>query len=90
MEANFMTNIDITSMSSRGQVVIPLNLRELMGLKDGERFAITGKEDTIVLKKIQMPSFSNFDKLMQQTQEFSKKKGLKQKDIDEAVQRARK
>ena len=85
-----MTSIDITSMSSRGQVVIPLNLRELMGLKDGEKFAITGKEDTIVLKKIQMPSFSNFDNLMQQTQEFAKKKGLKQKDINEAVQRARK
>jgi len=85
-----MTDIDITSMSSRGQVVIPLNLRELMGLKDGEKFAITGKEDTIILKKIQMPSFSNFDKLMQQTQEFAKKKGLKQKDIDEAVQRAKK
>jgi pantoate kinase len=61
-----------------------------MGLKDGEKFAITGKDDTIVLKKIQMPSFSNFDKLMQQTQEFAKKKGLKQKDVDEAVQRAKK
>jgi AbrB family looped-hinge helix DNA binding protein len=85
-----MTNIDITSMSSRGQVVIPLNLRELMGLKDGEKFAITGKEDTIILKKIQMPSFNNFDKLMQQTQEFAKSKGLKQKDLDEAVKRARK
>jgi antitoxin PrlF len=85
-----MTDINITSMSSRGQVVIPLNLRELMGLKDGEKFAITGKEDTIILKKIQMPSFSNFDKLMKQTQEFAKKKGLKQKDIDEAVQRAKK
>ena len=85
-----MADIDITSMSSRGQVVIPLNLRELMGLKDGEKFAITGKEDTIVLKKIQMPSFNNFDKLMQQTQKFSKKKGLKQKDLDEAVKRARK
>jgi AbrB family looped-hinge helix DNA binding protein len=90
MEVVFMTSVDITSMSSRGQVVIPLNLRELMGLKDGEKFAITGREDTIVLKKIQMPSFSNFDKLMQQTQEFAKKRGLKQKDLDEAVQRARK
>lgn len=85
-----MTNIDITSMSSKGQIVIPINLREMMGLKDGEKFAITGKEDTIVLKKIQMPSFSNFDKLMQQTQDFSKKKGLKQKDVDEAIIRARK
>jgi AbrB family looped-hinge helix DNA binding protein len=85
-----MVNIDITSMSSRGQVVIPLNLRELMGLKDGEKFAITGKEDTIVLKKIQMPSFNNFDKLMQQTQEFAKSKNLKQKDLDEAVKRAKK
>ncbi|HIH31896.1 TPA: AbrB/MazE/SpoVT family DNA-binding domain-containing protein [Candidatus Woesearchaeota archaeon] len=85
-----MASIDITSMSSRGQIVIPLNLREMMGLKEGEKFAVTGKEDTIILKKIQMPSFDNFDKLMQQTQEFAKKKEIKQKDLDSAVHRARK
>ena len=61
-----------------------------MGLKEGEKFAVTGKEDTIILKKIQMPSFDNFDKLMQQTQEFAKKKEIKQKDLDSAVHRARK
>jgi len=84
-----MVSIEITSMSSRGQVVIPLNLREMMGLKEGEKFAITGKEDTIVLKKILMPSFDNFDNLMKQTQEFAKTTKLKQKDLDNAIKRAK-
>jgi len=82
--------VDITSMSSRGQVVIPMNLREVMGLKDGEKFAITGKEDTIILKKIQMPSFNNFDKLVKETSDFAKKQKLTQKDLSNAVSRARK
>lgn len=82
--------IEITSMSSRGQIVIPMNLREMMGLKEGEKFAVTGREDTIILKKIQLPSFDNFDSLMKQTQEFAKKKKLKQNDVAQAVQRTRK
>jgi AbrB family looped-hinge helix DNA binding protein len=84
-----MANIEITSMSSRGQIVIPLNLREMMELKEGEKFAITGKEDTIILKKIQMPSFENFDNLMKQTHDFAKRNKLTQKDLDDAIKRAK-
>ncbi|MFA5797472.1 MAG: AbrB/MazE/SpoVT family DNA-binding domain-containing protein [Candidatus Woesearchaeota archaeon] len=82
-----MMSIEMTRMSSRGQVVIPLNLREMMGLKDGETFAITGKDDTIVLKKIVLPSF---DELMGKTKSFALKKGLTSKDIHAATTRARK
>lgn len=41
--------IDTTKMSSRGQVVIPLDMRE--GLKEGDRLIVIRKGNEIILKK---------------------------------------
>jgi hypothetical protein len=48
------------------------------------------EDDTVILKKIAMPSFKNFDKLMQKTQQFAKEKGITPADVEGAVKRARK
>jgi len=82
--------IEITSMSSKGQVVIPLDIRERMNLSEGEKFVVVGDEDMICLKKIKMPSFKNFNSLLKKTQDFAKQKGMRKEDLDEAVKRARK
>lgn len=85
-----MEKLEITSMSSRGQIVIPLDIREHLGLKEGEKFVVVGEEDTVVLKKIAMPSFKNFDKLIQKTQQFAKEKGITSDDVEGAIKRTRK
>jgi antitoxin PrlF len=85
-----MGKIETTSMSSRGQIVIPLDIREQMGLKEGEKFIVVGEEDTVILKKIIMPSFKNFEKLIQKTQQFAKDKSITPVDVNDAIKRARK
>ena len=85
-----MEKLEITSMSSRGQIVIPLDVREHLGLKEGEKFVVVGEDDTILLKKITMPSFKNFDKLIQKTQQFVKEKGITKEDVDSTIKRMRK
>ncbi|MFH0978728.1 MAG: AbrB/MazE/SpoVT family DNA-binding domain-containing protein [Candidatus Woesearchaeota archaeon] len=85
-----MDKIEITSMSSRGQVVIPQDIREQLGLRDGEKFVVIGEDDTVVLKKISMPSFENFDKLLKKTQEFVKSKNITKEKLEGAISRARK
>ena len=84
-----MDKIEITSMSSRGQVVIPLDIREQLKLKEGEKFVVIGENDTILFKKITMNSFKNFDKLLKRTQEFAKEKNINEEDVKEAIKRAR-
>jgi AbrB family looped-hinge helix DNA binding protein len=41
--------IDTTKMSSRGQVVIPLDLRK--GINEGDKLIIIRKDDEIILRK---------------------------------------
>ena len=84
-----MEKIEITSVSSRGQVVIPQNVREQLDLREGEKFVVIGEDGTLILKKIEMPSFKNFDKLIKKTQEFAEKKGITKPDLKEAIKRAR-
>lgn len=45
-------NIEITKMTSKGQVVIPQNIRERKEIEEGERFIVYDTEDTIVLKRV--------------------------------------
>ena len=84
-----MENIEITSISSRGQVVIPQSLRDKLRIREGEKFVVIGENNTIVLRKLEMPSFKGFDKLLAKTREFAKKSELKENDVEQAVKKAR-
>ena len=84
-----MENIEITSISSRGQVVIPQSLRDKLRIREGEKFVVIGEDNTIVLRKLEMPSFKGFDKLLAKTREFAKKNELKENDVEQAVKKAR-
>ena len=85
-----MENIEVTSVSSRGQVVIPQSLRDKLKIREGEKFVVIGENNTIVLRKLEMPSFKGFDKLLAKTREFAKKNELKEADVEQAVKNARK
>ena len=47
--------IELTRMSSKGQIVIPLALRKKLAIKDGEILAVSTKDDILVLKKVENP-----------------------------------
>ena len=85
-----MEEIEVTSVSSRGQVVIPQKIRDKLHIAEGEKFVVIGENDTIVLKKLEVPSFRGFDKLLKKTREFAKKKGLKESDVEESIRELRK
>ncbi|VVB98973.1 Antidote-toxin recognition MazE, bacterial antitoxin [uncultured archaeon] len=44
-----MVEIDITRMSSKGQIVIPADLRH--GIKEGEKLVVIRNNDQLILKK---------------------------------------
>ena len=82
-----MESVEVTSISSRGQVVIPRRIRERLNLQEGEKFVVIGEEDTIVFKKLGVPSFKGFDKLLKKTQEHARKNRLTEKDMFEAIEK---
>lgn len=43
---------ELTRVSSKGQIVIPTDIRKKLNIKKGSVFAITSKKDMIALKKL--------------------------------------
>ncbi len=84
-----MSEVLTTRLSSKGQVVLPGPLRESLGLHTGEVFAIFGEDDTIVLKKIELPSDEEFESLLKWGEDFAKKKGITRSDVLNAVKEVR-
>ena len=48
--------VETVKMSSKGQIVIPTGIRDLIGADEGTIFAVTSDKDTVVLKKVDLPS----------------------------------
>lgn len=46
----------ITQLSTKGQVVIPSDIREALGLAEGDALQIERVGDLIVLKRVTVPS----------------------------------
>lgn len=44
--------IELTKISSKGQVVIPQEIRKKLGLNEGETLVVSVKDGLIVLKKV--------------------------------------
>jgi AbrB family looped-hinge helix DNA binding protein len=44
---------ELTRISSKGQIVIPSKFRRELRLKEGNIFAVSSKDDMIVLKKLE-------------------------------------
>jgi AbrB family looped-hinge helix DNA binding protein len=85
-----MTEVVLTKMSSKGQIVIPKAMRELMDIKEGDLFAMFNSRDTIVLKRIEIPSEERMKRLLEEGSEFARKKGITRKDVARAIAEVRK
>lgn len=84
-----MSTISTTKMSSKGQIVIPEEIRNRLGLRAGSQFIVIGEKDTVVLKTISPPSMRDFDNLIKKARYQAKIAGLKMSDINIAVSKVR-
>jgi AbrB family looped-hinge helix DNA binding protein len=85
-----MAPLATTKMSSKGQIVIPEDIRKRLGLKPGAQFVVVGQNDVVILKTITQPSMNEFDKLISEARKQAKKAGMKKTDITSAIQKVRK
>ena len=58
-----MSTLSTTKLSSKGQVVIPDEIRGTLDLKTGTQFVVWAEKDVIILKTIHPSSFSDFEKI---------------------------
>jgi AbrB family looped-hinge helix DNA binding protein len=76
-------------MSSKGQVVIPEDVRKALGLEVGAHFVVMGDGDTVVLKRIVVPGKSELRALIGKVRAKARRSGIQPADVGEAIRRVR-
>ena len=84
-----MASLATTKMTSRGQVVIPEDIRKRLNLKVGAQFVVVGEKDVVIFKSITQPSMKEFDTLIAEARRQAKEAGLKRSDVSAAIAKAR-
>lgn len=82
-------SLTTTKMSSRGQVVIPLSVRNKMGLEEGVEFVVVSEGDALMLKVISPPSVQEFKLLSRELQKQARDSGLGAREISKAIRKVR-
>lgn len=84
-----MERFATTKLSSRGQIVIPEEIRNRLGLEPGAQFVVIGEGDTVVLKAIRPPTLDQFEPLLERARALAAEAGLREEDIARAIREAR-
>ncbi len=74
-----------TKMSSKGQVVIPEEIRNELGLEPGTQFVVVGDKDVVILKALAPPALSEFDVLIKEARRQGKRSGLTKSGLQDIV-----
>lgn len=80
-----MTHAATTKMSSKGQVVIPEEIRTRLGLFPGTQFFVLGDKDIVILKALTSPTMDDFDQLIREARRQARTAGLGRSDVRNAV-----
>jgi len=84
-----MTTVATTKLSSKGQVVIPEEIREALGLAPGAQFIVLGDGDVVILKRIATPTRGELRALAANARGQARRAGLKPATVRKAVREAR-
>jgi AbrB family looped-hinge helix DNA binding protein len=79
---------EVTTISEKGQVVIPQSLRKELGIKPRTKFLVFGRGDIVIMKRLELP---DVEKEWEDIFRMMDEKGLKlsEKEILEEVAASR-
>ena len=77
--------IEIGKISSRGQVAIPRDIREKMGLDEGTKILFVLENDTLLIKRISQKSFAEITKPLREA-----KKKIRENEVTDLIHKLRK
>lgn len=78
--------LEMGTISSRGQIAIPSDIRKGMGLKEGEKVLFLLEDDTLLIKKVTARTFSEITKPLR---EAAEKAGIREEDVPDIIHRFR-
>ncbi len=75
--------VKVAKLSKKGQIVIPAEIRKDAHLEESDEFLVFGKEDMVILKKIDKDALEKtFDQIVEPLRNRANELDLKTEDIE--------
>lgn len=84
-----MVALSTTQLSSKGQVVIPEEIRDRLGLKPGSRFIVVAERGVVIFKVIDAPDRAEFDPLIAKARRSARRVRLSGPAVAASIRRVR-
>lgn len=85
-----MDKYGLTKVTRRGQITIPAEAREKLGIREDDYVAVYGSESILVLQKTIQPDLNQrLEEALKQGAELAKKRRITRKTVEESVEAVR-
>lgn len=82
-------NTQILTVSSKGQISLPVNLRKQLSIKTGDKLVLYTSGDVIMLRALKLPSVKEFEDSLARAQEWAISVDYKESDVNEVIKSVR-
>lgn len=82
-------NAQILTVSSKGQISLPVNIRKLLSIDTGDKLIAYTSGDVIMLKTLKLPSQEEFETSLDEAQKWAASVGYEESDIDDIIKSTR-
>ena len=81
--------MEVLTVSSKGQVVLPASLRRQLSISNGDKLAAYASGDVIMLKVLKMPTPEEFKAKLDEAQAWASSVGYTEEDVAAIVKDVR-
>ncbi|MBQ6508252.1 MAG: AbrB/MazE/SpoVT family DNA-binding domain-containing protein [Flexilinea sp.] len=82
-------SVDVLTVSSKGQVVLPASMRRSLSIETGSKLAAYVSDDFIMLKVLHLPTVDEFRSKLDEAQAWAASVGYTEEDVDDIVKSVR-
>ena len=83
-------NTQILTVSSKGQISLPVNIRKLLSINTGDKLVAYTSGDVIMLKTLKLPSAEEFEVSLNEAQKWAMSVGYNENDVNDIIKSVRK
>lgn len=81
--------VELASVSTKGQVVIPGSIRKKLGISSGSKLIVVTDGKNVLMKPVTPPRLEVFRELAEESQKVAAEAGLTPNDLSQAIEGVR-
>ena len=81
--------VDYVTVSPKGQVVLPMGMRNALSIASGDKLAVYFTDEVIMMKPVKKPTVEDFSQWLGEAQAWAKSVGYKEEDVNDIIKSVR-